>query len=201
MKRWIVIAAAGVLAASHAAAGELEEAVVAEMNLARTQPQKYARFLRTLRGEYRGKERLQGNVRIRTSEGVRAVDEAIGFLSRQKPLPPLTAEAGLAAAAAELAAEQAASGGTGHRGMSGGLPERVAKHGAWQGSIGENISYGMDEGREVVMALIVDDGVPGRGHRRNIFSPAFRKAGAACAPHPGFRTVCVIDFAGAFEGK
>jgi uncharacterized protein YkwD len=66
----------------------------------------------------------------------------------------------------------------------------------WTGSIGENISYGPDDGLEVVLQLIIDDGVPDRGHRANIFSPDFRLAGVACGPHPTFRTVCVIDFAG-----
>ncbi len=66
----------------------------------------------------------------------------------------------------------------------------------WTGSIGENISYGPDDGREVVLQLIIDDGVPDRGHRANIFSPGFRLAGVVCGPHPKFRTICVIDFAG-----
>jgi uncharacterized protein YkwD len=47
----------------------------------------------------------------------------------------------------------------------------------------------------VVMNLIIDDGVPDRGHRKNIFSRAFATAGAACGPHSRFGNVCVIDFA------
>jgi uncharacterized protein YkwD len=73
---------------------------------------------------------------------------------------------------------------------------RVSRQVEWTGSIGENISYGTNDGRDVVIQLIVDDGVPGRGHRVNIFSPDFRLAGVACGPHPTIRTVCVINFAG-----
>ena len=43
--------------------------------------------------------------------------------------------------------------------------------------------------------------LPGRGHRANIFSSAFRLAGAACGPHPAFGTACVIDFAGGAAKK
>jgi uncharacterized protein YkwD len=51
----------------------------------------------------------------------------------------------------------------------------------------------------VVMQLVVDDGVPSRGHRVNTLSPAFRVMGVACATHPGMREVCVIELAAGFE--
>ncbi|WP_298439109.1 CAP domain-containing protein, partial [Geobacter sp.] len=69
----------------------------------------------------------------------------------------------------------------------------------WKRTIGENVSYGPDDPRTVVIQLIIDDGVPGRGHRKNIYSPAFGVAGVACAPHPVYGTACAIDFAGGFK--
>jgi hypothetical protein len=49
--------------------------------------------------------------------------------------------------------------------------------------------------REIVLALIVDDGVRGRGHRKNIFNPTYNMAGAAYGSHARFGSVCSIDFA------
>ncbi len=178
--------------------------ILEEINLARTEPRTYAGFLRNFRGRFQGKFYVlpgsTGTTRVETSEGVKAVDEAIKFLSRQKPLLPLTWSDGLAAAAAELAKDQARSGAIGHFGrQSNGPRERIERHGKWEKQIAENIGYGPEDPRGMVMQLIVDDGVPNRGHRKNTFSPSFSTAGVAWGPHPRFRNMCVIDFAGGFR--
>lgn len=185
-----------------APAAALDEAlakqVLSEINLARSQPSSYAGFLREFRSRFQGKlyELPGSTTRVRTNEGVAAVDEAIRYLTRQKPLQPLAWSDGLAAAAAELAEEQGVSGNTGH---AGGPQERLERHGKWERQIAENIGYGTADARSMVMQLIIDDGVKGRGHRKNIFTPAFRTAGAAWGSHPRFRTMCVIEFAGGFR--
>jgi uncharacterized protein YkwD len=181
---------------------DLAKQVLSEINLARSQPHTYAVFLREFRSLFHGKYYLLpgSNVRMQTNEGVRVVDEAIQFLSRQRPLPPLAWSAGLAEAAAELAKEQGNSGGTGHIGAkSHGMQERIERHGKWERQIAENIGYGPQDARNMVILLIIDDGVPDRGHRKNTFSAAFDTAGSFCGPHPRFGSVCVIDFAGGFR--
>lgn len=173
--------------------------VLKEINLARSEPHTYAGFLREFRGRFRGKlYMLPGStIRMQTSEGVKAVDEAIKFLARQKPLQPLTWSAGLAAAASELAEEQGRSGAIGHFGsQSHGMQERIERYGKWERQIAENIGYGPEDFRSMVMQLIVDDGVPNRGHRKNTFNSTFSAAGVACGPHPRFGNMCVIDFMG-----
>lgn len=181
----------------------LSRQVLAEINLARSQPRSYAGFLREFRKLFRGKTyAMPGNstTRVQTSEGLVAVDEAIRYLARQKPVPLLSWSDGLAAAAAELAEEQGRSGGTGHTGrQSHGVQERIERHGKWEREIAENIGYGPKEARSMVMQLIIDDGVRDRGHRKNTFTPAFRTAGVSCGAHPGFGSMCVIDFAGGFK--
>lgn len=179
-------------------ASELERAVLREMNAARTSPQAFAAHLQRHRSLFEG-ERFRppgATYYVLTQEGPAAVDEAIAFLQRQRPRPPLEWTEGLARAAAELVRAQAHSGETGHGRGKLSMEARVGRQVEWTGSIGENISYGPNDGLDVVLQLIVDDGVPGRGHRANIFSPDFRLAGVACGPHPTLRTSCVIDFAG-----
>ncbi len=187
---------------AHAMDSDMDRQVLAEINLARTEPGTYAGFLRQFRGYFKGKLfQLPGSdTRIRTTEGVKAVDEAIRVLSRQKKLQPLQWSDGLATAAAGLVEEQASTGKTGHQGERGDGPqERIEKQGRWERSLAENIGYGPTEARVMVMQLIVDDGVSGRGHRKNTFNASFTTAGVACGPHPVFGSMCVIDFAGGFR--
>lgn len=205
MRFWLTVCLLLTLAAPATAVDHgLGEQVLAEINLARTDPHAYAGFIRDFRSQFRGKYYLQpgSTTHVQTTEGVAAVDEAIKYLSRLKPLPPLAWSNGLAAAAAELAGEQEHSGATGHNGRkSHGMRERIERHGEWKGTIGENIGYGPEGARNIVIQLIVDDGVPGRGHRVNTFSGDYRTAGVTCGAHPHFGSMCVVDFAGGFRDR
>ena len=135
---------------------------------------------------------------LRTREGVAAIDEAIRFLQGARPTAPLIFSPGISLAAAEHVADQGA-GAFGHGGSDHSDPgDRMNRHGTWSSLWGENISYGKATPQDVVIALIIDDGLRSRKHRKNIFNPAFNYAGAAFGPHARYRTVCNIDFAGGY---
>ena len=184
---------------------DLARQVLAEINLARTEPLTYAGFLREFRKQFQENSSLirETDTAVRTSEGVAAVDEAIDFLAKRKPLPPLAWSAGLAAAAAEQVLEQGKSGATGHKTEGkGGIRGRAKRHGIAEKKIGENIAYGQySSARSMVIDLIVDDGVKNRGHRENQFDPAFTKAGVSCGSHPRYETMCVIDFSSGRQSR
>ena len=188
------LAALSILSASGpASAARLDAAVLAEVNFARTHPAEYARQLR--KDAYVGG--VVGSSEI-GNEDADALSEAIDFLMSQPPLPPLSASEALAAAAHAHAAAQGRTGQVGHVSPGGaGLSERLHAHGVWAGLAAEDISYGYEDPREVVRQLIIDSGVPGRGHRQNIFVRAYQAAGVACAPHREYGAMCVIDFSGA----
>jgi uncharacterized protein YkwD len=162
--------------------------VLDELNYARTQPQAYARVLQ----DEARRSRAAG-----AYDDPEAFREAVVFLQRQRPLSPLGSDRALARAADEHAALQARSGAVGHAGPRGeSLSQRLNRYGAYAMLMGENIAYGYAQPREVVSQLIVDSGVPDRGHRSNIFNPLYREAGVACGPHPIYRVMCVTDFSG-----
>jgi uncharacterized protein YkwD len=174
-------------------------AVIREMNLARQNPAAYAVYLEELRSHFNGRFLLlPGQTRIYTREGLRAVDEAIRFLSSVKPIQPLTLSVGMCRGAADHCSDQA-GGSMGHDGSDRSNPgSRMKRYGTLTAAWGENISYGKNSARDVVLALIIDDGLRARKHRKNIFNPNFNYAGAAYGPHARFGSVCSIDFAGGY---
>ena len=179
----------------------IEQGIVEEHNLARTDPRGYAAYLREFREFFDGNLiRIPGrDEAILTREGVRAVDEAIDFLMAAEPAPSLAESEGLSRGATDHVEDQGASGGTGHDGSDGSTPgERMDRHGFWNMIFAENLAYGPQTARDVVMGLIIDDGVPDRGHRRNIFDGRLRVIGVACGPHGVYRAMCVMDYAGEF---
>jgi hypothetical protein len=181
---------------------KLEQDVLAALNAARTDPAAYAGSLKTYRGYFKANiVVMPGNpVDYETVEGTAPVDEAISFLGGQATLGALTPGEVLAAAAADHVAEQSVSGRTGHYSADGSSPgDRVAKRGGGA-LVAEVIAYGAVDAADVIRQLIVDDGVPDRGHRGVIFTPHLRYAGVACGPHPEFKMMCVIDMADTPDG-
>lgn len=177
-------------------------AVIREMNLARQNPALYATFVEELKTGMSGNVLvLPGHTKLRTKEGTAALDEAIRFLRSAQPISPLTLSRGMSRAAADHCADQA-DGSFGHEGKDRShAGQRIARYGNFSGCWGENISYGKSSARDVVLALIIDDGLPARKHRKNIFNPSFNYAGAAFGRHARFGTMCSMDFAGGYAER
>jgi hypothetical protein len=182
----------------------LEKQIVIELNQVRSNPAGYARtHLAELKKYFVGDRlELPGRVPLVTREGVAAVDECLNFLIKQKPRTVLAPKRGLTRAARDHARDQGKTGDHGHIGSDRStLDIRLSRYGQWGGKCAENISYGSDEARMIVLSLLVDDGVKSRGHRKNILEGSFRFTGVACGPHPKLRHVCVIVFAAAYTDR
>ena len=173
--------------------------VVLELNRVRADPKGYAeRHLVPRRSRFDGRVyRMSERVRIRTHEGVAALEEAIEALRGTAPRPVLQPSAALSRAARDHVRDSGPGGRLGHAGSDGSSPrDRIERHGQWQHRFGENIAYGISDAREIVIQLLIDDGVPDRGHRRNILEPGFRVVGTHFGPHAQYERMLVMDFAG-----
>jgi len=180
--------------AAQAAPSRFETTVLAELNRFRDDPDAYADELRSYRPRFEGKLLIAeegSEIDIMTNEGVAAVDEAIRDLRGQKPLPRLIYSDVLARAAADHVAVQSRSGAVGHYTNGRGPGERVIARGGGR-YISEVITYGHHSPTGVIDQLLIDDGVPGRGHRHGLLAVDRRYAGVACGSHPVHRTMCVI---------
>jgi len=60
--------------------------------------------------------------------------------------------------------------------------------------VGENCSYGYERAIDIVLTLLIDEGIKNLGHRNNILGPDFNSVGVAIRPHKTYRVNCVMDF-------
>jgi len=138
-----------------------------------------------------------GNNRVRyrkgaeplmTAEGKYAVLEAIQELNTCDALSELRLSEGLSKAAQSLCNSISQE-----EEIYESLSERLNKFGTWKLYIAESLDYGSLTGLDLVCALLVDDGVPTRAHRKALLNPKVQTIGIGSAPHRDYTTVsCVL---------
>lgn len=180
----------------------LEKEIFLEINKLRSDPQRYAeQYIAPLAKKYNRLLLYYPNDKpLLTKEGVRALYECVHELKQQKPLPVIFPNHGLTLAARDHVKDQSKTGRTGHQGSDrSSMRNRIERYGQWQIRIAENIAYGGKTAQQIVIYLLIDDGVRDRGHRKNFLNPDFRMAGIATGSHPNYGVMSVMDFAGGFK--
>ena len=156
-----------------------EKQVVYFLNLARRDPKDFV-------------EKYISSCRT-TAEG----EECYREMRKTAPMSVLKPSRTLSLAAQDHARDKGETGREGHTGSNGStLENRIARYGSWSYTTGENCAYGYDSAESIVVALLLDVGIPDRGHRKNILHPDFRFVGIGIRPHTSYKTNCVQDFAG-----
>jgi len=163
---------------------DLEKDVILEINKARTNPRAYAALY------------LLPYVTNGTASN--AMKECIMKMKIMKPIVPLQPGKGLTLAAKEWVALQGPSGYIGHDNM---FWDRLDKHCYFWGWKGENISYGYNDAKTIVITLLEDKNVSDRGHRKNILDSRFAYIGVGFGPHKKYGYMCVQDFTGGYKDK
>lgn len=170
---------------------ENERAVIAEMNIARTDPKSYVTTrLIPMRTNYAGS----------STTYMAALEECITLMNSMTPVGSLSYGSGLYKAAKEWVDVQGRGTSSSDIGHDSNLINRVSAHCNYT-SMGENIAYGYYTARDIVIALLVDDEVPDRGHRTNMLNGSYTHAGVSIGSHGYYRVMCCIDYAGGYSNK
>ena len=186
----------------------IEKDVVLELNKVRSNPQKYAEMYIKPRlvyfdGSYNGRGYSEpGKITLITNEGKKSVEECYNVLKGTKNMPALEPSKGMSSAAKSHVLEQGKRGTVGHNRVDGSSFSAVMnRYGRWGGSCAENISYGKGDARKIVIQLLVDDGVPSRGHRKSFIDSYFGVVGVAAGAHTKYSHMCVINLAQSYTEK
>jgi uncharacterized protein YkwD len=121
-------------------------------------------------------------------------------LKKCQKMGELKSSKALSAVAQLHALDMGKSGTVGHTSSDGTIfSERLREKAKAGGMIAENCDYGNEEPLDIVMALLIDDGIKSLGHRKNILEPHYTWVGIAIEKHKTYRVNCVIDFAEKIE--
>ena len=158
-----------------------EQQVIVLCNLARLDGEK---FVRTYAKPY---------LKDQSNDYIISLYSDLKKVKKRKMLVP---DERLSAAAKFHAQDMGGAGLIGHNSSDGTpMDKRLSKWYPHYMLLGENCDYGYDKALDIVMHLLVDEGVESLGHRKNILNAQFGKIGVSIQPHKTYRYNCVQDFA------
>lgn len=146
-------------------------------------------------------DQVDMNTAKATTEGPAAYQEAIDFLSVQMPVVPLEWDDALFDSAQAHTDDIGATGSVSHDSTDGtDAITRIQSYFSESPIIAENLEFGSQQTGEspssVIEQLIIDDGVPTRGHRISIFNPELGQAAISCGSHTVYSSMCTLTYGG-----
>ena len=165
-----------------------------------------ARFSFYMNKQIRESIRLMNLARIHGSKFsaiyIEPIEDKTGYetsliktLNRMPPKPLLRPSFGMAGAAAIHSIYSGFSGTTGHSGFKTRMTLFQPFNGGKQA--GENCDYGSKSAIDITLDLLIDEGVRGLGHRKNILTHDFNRIGGSRFYHKDYTWNAVFDYSSA----
>ncbi len=175
---------------------KLENEITEEMNFVRSNPSDYIKIMEEMRKYYSGNSlKMPGKKTFQTTEGIKALDEAIEILKSLKPLETLKVSCSAVRAARDHLADLQKSGAFSHFGSDGSSPqERLKKYISGEIYSSENMIGRNGTARDIVIMMLLDDGLPNRQHRKNLLESRFKFTGIASGNNINNLNITVIEF-------
>ena len=157
---------------------QMDKEVLDLVNEARTNPKKFLA------------ERVEPYLKDNELENIREAKSLVKTLQRINAVPPLVFKENLGQMAQDFAEEAGKKGWEDHVRTA----QRFQKYAPEMSYSGENIQFTFDDALSIVIDLMIDEGVPGYGHRKNILDPNFSYFGFGIAPHKNYDFISVMTF-------
>ena len=111
-------------------------------------------------------------------------------LQKISNLPPLMPQKDLYLAANGHAVKSGKRGILGHQGFDARFKPLMGDYNA----VAENCAYGYDQAVDIVIGLLIDEGIKDLGHRENMLNPIYNSVGVSIEDHKTYKYNCVMDF-------
>ena len=163
---------------------DFEKEILDEINAARQNPLQYSAYLEDLRQYYKDKTfTFPNRIPVLTVEGATGIDDAVANLKIAKPSDALKLSDLIHRATNDHLQDILKTGKFSHKGSDDSMPDdRLGKYvDVNTVRFGENLVMSRGGARDVVLYMLIDDGIPSRSHRRNILDPEFQFVGISSA--------------------
>lgn len=129
----------------------------------------------------------------RTNKRSTYATSLIDELKKAVPLEPLSFNPQLYKVAVKHARDMGMTGREGHSSSTGKSFNNRTKDFPL---CAENCDYGNEQALDIVISLLLDEGIASHGHRKNIMNPAYTSIAVSIQRHLQYDWNCVMDFAG-----
>ncbi len=151
-----------------------EEQMIEEINIMRRDPKGYAREVEAYINQVKNDEMLDAAYK---AEEISTAKELIEELKLLNPLPILESHQGLHKVGITHGKDVQKQGMIGHLGSDGSWPWDRVRRDTELSDGNENLVAGGNTVKESLMILLVDSGIPGRGHRKTLLEPKWTYCG------------------------
>ena len=175
-----------------------DKEIVDEINELRADPPKYANKISKYIQYFDGKTlNIPGRkAGITTHEGAKAFQEAVNYLSRQRPVEPLLPSKGLFRSAQDFLKKIQRKNANVDESE---VDKIMDKYGTYYGDFIRGTDYGGETVEQSIINLIVSDGDKNRTQRESLLGKEYKLVGAANGTHPTFRFCTAIFQCTEFE--
>lgn len=176
----------------------IEEELYKLHNKIREDPQSFIEQLENSKKYYKDNKVYypEGEQPIQTYEGKEGVDETILYLKKQNQVKRLEKDDYIKKACEDHIKDIGERGMTSHIGSNGStISDRLEKYCEWEGACGESLDFGFNKAENIIINLLVDDGVTNKAQRKNFFNENFEKIGIAVGSHKTYGICVCIGYA------